>query len=147
MTLRPEAIHDAIFVDTSGWAEPVLRNSPNAEAMVQFAQSLFASKRTLITTDDVLNELVALLTSRSHSLARPALIQFFNRIRAMPQVFIVHVDETIWAESWALIERMNDKEWSLVDASSFVVMRRFGVYEAFTSDHHYTQAGFSRLPV
>ena len=38
------------------------------------------------------------------------------------------------------------KEWSLVDASSFVVMTRYGMTEALTTDYHFTQAGFARLP-
>lgn len=137
---------NAIFIDTSGWAEPVLRNDPNQVEMARFAQSLFTSGRTLVTTDDVLNELVALLTTRSRGLARPALIEFFNQIRLMAQVAIIHVDDLTWVEAWTLLERMKDKEWSLVDASSFVVMRRLGITEAFTSDHHYIQAGFIRKP-
>ena len=38
-----------------------------------------------------------------------------------------------------------DKEWSLTDCISFVVMRERGLTEALTSDHHFEQAGFSRL--
>jgi predicted nucleic acid-binding protein len=40
-----------------------------------------------------------------------------------------------------------DKDWSLVDASSFVVMPMLGIVEALTTDHHFLQAGFVRLPV
>lgn len=104
------------------------------------------SKRPLITTDDVLSELVALLTARSQGMARPALIQFFNQIRSMPQVQIIHIDDSTWSEGWRLLEQRNDKERSLVDAASFLVMRRMGLVEAFTSDHHFTQAGFICVP-
>lgn len=45
-----------------------------------------------------------------------------------------------------MLERMTDKEWSLVDAASFIVMRRLGITEAFTSDQHFIQAGFLRVP-
>ncbi len=38
-----------------------------------------------------------------------------------------------------------DKEWSLVDCASFVLMRQREINEALTSDHHFEQAGFSRL--
>ncbi len=38
-----------------------------------------------------------------------------------------------------------DKEWSLVDCASFVVMQQRGIFEALTSDHHFEQAGFVRL--
>lgn len=101
----------------------------------------------IVTTDDVLNEVVALLTTDSRGIARLKLIQFVNQIRSSPQVRVVHVDEQIWNEAWALLERMSDKSWSWVDASSFVVMRRLGLTEAFTSDHHFTQAGFVQVPL
>jgi predicted nucleic acid-binding protein len=46
---------------------------------------------------------------------------------------------------WALAVNAH-KSWSLVDATSFVVIRRFGIDEALTTDHHFEQAGFTRLP-
>lgn len=38
-----------------------------------------------------------------------------------------------------------DKEWSLTDAISFVVMQRQGVHDALTTDRHFEQVGFARL--
>jgi hypothetical protein len=38
-----------------------------------------------------------------------------------------------------------DKDWSLTDCISFVVMRERGITEALTGDHHFEQAGFTTL--
>jgi predicted nucleic acid-binding protein len=38
-----------------------------------------------------------------------------------------------------------DKEWSLTDCISFVVMGERSLTEALTSDHHFEQAGFTAL--
>src|SRR6516162_5359042 len=38
-----------------------------------------------------------------------------------------------------------DKEWSLTDCISFVVMNERGITDAFTNDHHFEQAGFQIL--
>jgi uncharacterized protein len=38
-----------------------------------------------------------------------------------------------------------DKEWSLTDCISFVVMEERGLTEALTTDHHFKQAGFRAL--
>ena len=38
-----------------------------------------------------------------------------------------------------------DKEWSLTDCTSFVVMQEEGLTDALTTDHHFEQAGFTVL--
>ena len=38
-----------------------------------------------------------------------------------------------------------DKQWSLTDFLSFVVMKENGLQDALTGDHHYEQAGFTAL--
>jgi len=48
-------------------------------------------------------------------------------------------------EAWSLLKTRLDKNWSLVDCASFVVMQHRKIAEGFTSDHHFEQAGFSRL--
>ena len=35
-----------------------------------------------------------------------------------------------------------DKEWSLVDRSSFIVMQESKITESLTNDHHFEQVGF-----
>ena len=41
--------------------------------------------------------------------------------------------------------RRPDKEWSLTDCISFVLMRERSVHEALAYDHHFEQAGFVAL--
>ena len=45
----------------------------------------------------------------------------------------------------ALFAQRPDKEWSLTDCISFVVMREHGLSDALTADHHFEQAGFVPL--
>jgi hypothetical protein len=45
----------------------------------------------------------------------------------------------------ALYESRPDKEWSLTDCISFVVMADHGITEALTGDRHFEQAGFVAL--
>jgi predicted nucleic acid-binding protein len=60
-------------------------------------------------------------------------------------VDIVHIDPTLDAQAWQLFVERPDKEWNLVDCARFVVMQQYGLYEAFTADHHFEQAGFVYL--
>ncbi len=82
-------------------------------------------QRRLITTNYILAELVALLSSRYH-LPRQQVITVINALKTDASVEIVHIEQSTDNEAWALLEARTDKEWSLVDASSFVVMRQFG---------------------
>jgi len=58
---------------------------------------------------------------------------------------VLYVDQSLDDEAWTLLKARPDKEWSLVDATSIVIMRRRGMTEALTTDHHFSQAGFMRL--
>ena len=62
-----------------------------------------------------------------------------------PEVTLVWLDESDHRESVALLKSRHDKRYSLCDAASFVLMRRFNVREALTTDHHFEQEGFVRL--
>jgi len=44
-----------------------------------------------------------------------------------------------------MYQRRPDKNWSLTDCISFVVMQDHGITEALTGDHHFEQAGFVAL--
>ena len=59
---------------------------------------------------------------------------------------IVHIEQSLDDDAWGLLESRLDKDWSLVDASSFVVKKRLGMMYALTSDHHFAQAGFIQVP-
>ena len=44
-----------------------------------------------------------------------------------------------------LYHQHRDKEWTLTDCTSFIVMRERGLTEALTGDHYFEQAGFTAL--
>jgi uncharacterized protein len=98
-----------------------------------------------VTTNYIITELVALLTTRSR-FTRSQMLTIITKIKQIHQLRLVHIDAATDAEAWAMLERFADKNWSLVDAASFVVMRQLGITEAFTNDHHFIQAGFIRVP-
>jgi predicted nucleic acid-binding protein len=135
-----------VFVDTSGWAYYLDRSDPLYPEVFAVIQNVVQQRRRLVTTNYILTELVVLLSSRYH-LPRPQVIAALKAIRTDSTVEIIHIEQSIDHDAWELLEARLDKEWSLVDASSFVVMRRLGITQALTTDHHFTQAGFMRLPV
>jgi predicted nucleic acid-binding protein len=134
-----------LFIDTSGWVYFLDSRDPLHSLVVSFVKQAVKKRRRLVTTNYIITELVALLSSRFH-LPRQQVIKAINLIKKDASVEIVYIERAMDDEAWTLLEQRLDKEWSLVDASSFIVMKRFGMIEALTTDHHFTQAGFSRVP-
>ena len=81
--------------------------------------------------------------ARSH--AKSNFADVVDRFWQSPVVDIVVVDQALIAQAIDRYRRYSDKSWGLVDCASFIVMRERGIIEAFTSDVHFEQAGFTRL--
>ncbi len=135
---------DPVFVDTGGWAALFVRGEKGHSAAAQLYQQLRSEGRKFITTNYVLVELMALLSSPLR-LPRATQFQYIDSIRASKVLDIVHVDTQMDSAAYAFLKTRADKEWSLVDAVSFLVMQEYKITEALTTDHHFEQAGFVRL--
>ena len=72
-------------------------------------------------------------------------IDFHRALRNDPTVKIVPSSNELFAAGVELYATRSDKEWSLTDCISFVVMEREGLTDALTGDRHFEQAGFKVL--
>ncbi len=133
-----------IFVDTSGWGNLVDKSQPYHQLMVQLYREAKQQKRRLITSNYVITEVVALLTSPLR-IPRSRIISFVNSLKQSPYIDIIHIDKEKDNETWILLSSREDKEWSLVDCSTFIIMKQRGILEALTNDVHFEQAGFISL--
>lgn len=91
----------------------------------------------------------AILIEIGNSLAkantRQAAIEMLESIEADDGITIVPMTEELYKESFKFFGSRMDKEWGLIDCISFVVMQKFDLTEALTSDRHFEQAGFIPL--
>lgn len=133
-----------LFADTAGWGHLVDPTQTYHSQAATIYRTARQQGRQVITTNYVIAELVALLTSPLR-VPRPAAIAFIEGLKTSPYVEIVHVDAQLDEAAWQLLKSRQDKEWSLVDCASFVLMQQRGIFEALTTDHHFEQAGFVRL--
>jgi uncharacterized protein len=133
-----------IFADTAGWGYLIDPTQAYHAPAAYLYRSARQQGHKLITSNYILSELVALLTSPLR-IPRPALVAFIEGLKASPYVEIVHVDASLDAQAWQLLTELLDKNWSLVDCASFVIMRHRDIMDAFTTDHHFEQAGSVRL--
>jgi predicted nucleic acid-binding protein len=72
-------------------------------------------------------------------------IQLLADLQANPDITIVPCSDQLLRDGIQLYAQRPDKEWSLTDCISFVVMQQEGITEALTGDHHFEQAGFVAL--
>jgi uncharacterized protein len=71
--------------------------------------------------------------------------RLFAEIEGDELITIVEAVESLYRRSLALYDARPDKDWSLTDCISFVVMADEGLTEALTGDRHFEQAGFVAL--
>jgi uncharacterized protein len=129
-----------LFVDTSGWYDLMFSGAPKHGEIVRLMRQPGTS---FVTTTYVLDELVALILTRSdHATAARA----GSHVRSAAEVRVEHPDATEELLSWALFLDRPDKTYTLTDCLSFVVMRRLKLEAAVATDEHFRQEGFVTLP-
>ena len=77
--------------------------------------------------------------------SRRAFSGLWGTLRQDPDVNVLMPDTEQFVAGIALYEARPDKDWSLTDCISFVVMERQKIARALTADHHFEQAGFVAL--
>ena len=131
-----------VFLDTAfAIALVVPRDALHAVA-VSVADRLRVERTRMVTTWAVILEIGnALSRARYRSVA----VSLLDSIAENRDLEIVPFSERLVEESLALFRVRDDKEWSLTDCMSFVVMRQRGITDASTADDHFRQAGFRPL--
>jgi hypothetical protein len=69
----------------------------------------------------------------------------FERIRHDPRIEVVTHSGELAAGAIRLFTARSDKDWSLTDCLSFIVMERRNIRQALTADNHFEQAGFQAV--
>lgn len=128
-----------MFIDTSGFMCLFdARDHRHASAIKHFD-----STPDRLTHNYVLAEFVALAIARRAPLSEA--LRFVDAIGAGSEIEIAWVSRELHERSLKLLMERSDKAWSLCDAVSFIVMGDRRVTDSLTTDHHFGQAGFTRL--
>lgn len=133
-----------LFVDTSGWVEFLLHSEPFHAQSVFLLAHARRNRAAVVTTNYVMAELVALLTSPMR-IPRQEQLRILETLRAADWITTLHVSPKQEQVAWELLASHDDKKWSFVDCTSFVLMKQMSIRSALTTDHHFEQAGFLRL--
>jgi predicted nucleic acid-binding protein len=124
------------FADTSFWfALQERRDRHHVEASTLAR----AERGRIIVSNHVVGETWTLLRRRS---SHAAAVGFLDRLERLENLDVVHIDEATEAEAWRWLRRHDEREYSLVDGTSFALMRRRRIREALAFDGDFNAAGF-----
>lgn len=128
-----------VFADAFYFVARLNRRDQHHARVVAFSRDF---RSHILTTDWVLMEVAdALAKSESRSRMR----DFILHLRQASGCEVVPASRETLDRAVDLYHQRSDKEWTLTDCVSFVVMRERGLNQALTEDHHFEQAGFSIL--
>jgi len=130
-------------VDSSAWiALTSADDHAHAQAQAFFAQEIQARRRQLLTTNFVLSETLTLLRYRFGLSVAETLWKSVQQSQAVGLLEVRHLTEDIWVESLDIFFKYRDQDCSLVDCTSFALIRSEGIDTAFAFDHHFWVMGF-----
>jgi hypothetical protein len=92
----------------------------------------------IVTTKPVLYEVADAMAHPLRNQAGQAVASLCSDSR----ITVDPVADETFASALALYQDRPDKDWSLTDCVSFIVMRKMEIQRAMTADHHFEQAGF-----
>jgi predicted nucleic acid-binding protein len=134
---------NSVFVDTGYLLALEIANDQHHQAAVQHWQQIVTTLPPLMTTSYVFDEVVTFFNSRGH---HAKAVQVGNDLLRSASLQLIHVDEGLFYEGWTYLQQHQDKDYSLTDCISFVVMQRLSISTAFAFDRHFVQAGFTKEP-
>ena len=126
-----------VFADTFYWLALLLARDEHHAIVTRTAPP-----ERMVTSWAVQIEVMDALSQRD---LRPLATQFWRATSSNLRLTVVPLDEALLNRGADLYEQRLDKDWSLTDCVSFVIMQDRGIWEALTGDHHFVQAGFSIL--
>jgi uncharacterized protein len=129
----------AVFADTYYFLGLLNRTDESHGRCATFARD---HQGLLVTTAYVLVELADGLAMPRY---RVQVARFIQALHNHERVRIVPASDALLTRGLEFYAARPDKQWSLTDCVSFLVMGDQGLREALTGDQHFQQAGFLAL--
>ena len=115
------------------------RRDQYADRVVAFNKSFDGR---IVTTDWILTEVADAFAASG---IRGRVRDYFKHLLSVEEFECVRASDDLFDRALNLYHKHIDKDWSLTDCTSFIVMRDRGITEALTGDKHFEQAGFVAL--
>lgn len=133
-----------VFADTLYWLAITKPGDPYA-GRARDARSILGAIQ-LITTEAVLAEFLNAF-SKAIPRLRAHAAHMARTILNSQDVLTIPVDTPLFSEALRLFESRADKNYSMVDCISMVIMKRQRINRVLTNDHGFQQEGYTILIV
>lgn len=130
-----------IFIDTSALMAVLNQDDRYHQPAKQTWLEILSAESTLFSSNYVLLETTALLQHRFGIEA----VGLFDR-DIIPILNIIWIDQTVHNLAVGVLLAANQRKLSLVDCTSFHIMRDANLIHVFSFDGHFADQGFTNLP-
>ena len=129
------------FVDTGAWIALFVETDAHHRAAGAWIGS---NRDRLITSDYIVDEVLTLISARFR---RQTAIRVGHVLFGQDLAGLIQLTDEDKDRAWGIFRSHSDKGWSFTDCTSFALMQRIGISNAFTFDRHFSQMkGIRRVP-
>jgi len=132
-----------VFLDTGYLIALEASDDQHHEEAIRHWRQSVPEISSIVTTTYVFDEVVTFFNSRDH---HEKAVEIGGRLIRSPRVEVIQVSEDLFGAGWRRFQDRPDKQYSLTDSISFILMERRGLDEALAFDRHFEQAGYRILP-
>jgi hypothetical protein len=122
-----------VFVDTSAWYALLDKSDANHQAAVKLKDSLV---HPMVTSNYIADETITL--ARTH-LGYGVAVEIGQKLCDESIANLIHITPEDEKRAWEIFVSYHDKSFSFTDCTSFALMERLGITEAFAFDEHFKQ--------
>ena len=133
---------EAVFVDSGAWIALALSRDPLHERAREHWDLLQGAGAKLHTSVPVIIETFTYLDRNAN---RDVALTWKDAISKPGVTKILLCEMRDLEQSWEYFRRTDLHKLSVVDATSFVIMKRARIRLAYTFDHHFAVAGFRMM--
>ena len=134
---------DRVFVDTGAWVALAVATDPLHRRAVDEWKVLVGRGSRLVSSVPVVLETFTFLDRRTSHATAMTWRESLSRVKRFD---ILACEPADLEAAWPWLDDPAFHRLSLVDATSFALMRRLRIQRAWTYDTHFLQAGFRIAP-
>lgn len=131
-----------VFADTGYWIALLYPRDDLHEKAIELSKRIQPAH--IVTSEMVLVEVLNDVSKRGEYF-RVKAVALIKRLKESPNIVIIPQMGRSFEAAFSLYQKRTDKDWSLTDCLSFVLMNEYGIVEALAYDKHFVQAGFVAL--